>query len=1158
MITGLSIALLPVDPPGLSSFESYDAESLSLIAAINDALVHIDEEGALQPSLATSWQRVSPVEMDFELRQGVRFHNGEPFDADSVVATFHAHRHPTPSILGSGVLAIIKDVRKLDAYSVRVETHVPDVMLLRRLFWGQIYPRGVLEREGRDAFGRHPIGTGAYRFSGYDRGREVRLERNRDHHANAASIDIIRLPIYRQKEWLDRLASGDVDVAWNLDSHDRLRAERLPGICAASRPAAVSQWFLLAKHGPLVDPRVRRALNHAINRRVMVDLVEHGLGEPQRSIATPGQPSYAEMDPFRYSPELARRLLEEAGCGGGFALRGLVSDASAAAYFAVREFLSRVNVTLEAEIVPRAHWFQRVLGGKLHGHPYEGDFAALSVDNPLFHPLFHAFSFLASSSPASLMHDPGYDEHFLAALTALEDPDAAYQRLERYAHDQALLLFTVQQQVHAAWREGVNVVLPRSGHFDAASFWRLTVAASYTGSRGVAVRPRTEAPEPDLSTLLEATSYTDTFFMRADAKLEGAATRRIWNNVVESEQRWRLQNEPMLREIVSLVEARTNLSNVLESTERVAIVGYSTEGRRLFANKGYDQMFGPADTRTTMDFLGDDGPRGWAAIRATVAVKGSWLGPVAVSPEGRPVGAPVEFFLNVTPARDEDSVIGHTFVFSDFSGEEERIRHAAIRTILDNLPYGLFVTDREGRMQPGYSEACREIFSGAKGYALEGRKLTELLGLSRRDADRFDCAYEQIIDDILPAGVLLSQLPERVRMGERTFSLRGSLVRDKVGALSGVLFTLLDISDLSHAEREARRQRSLVKVLQYRDSFEGFVRELDATLARFVAGPESGLDPIAVRNTLHTAKGVLLQFELSDEAEHIHHLEDAERIGVEPLRALRAELRQLLDQNRSVWRIDPDDSEQSYEVTESFLREFEQGAAAARDVGQLSELVRRSVAQLREKPAIQLLGPVASAASQLAERRGKQVQLTVDGGDVRIPACHIPVLATIVHLIRNAIDHGIEPPEQRGDKPRVAMLRINVSREPGALRVEVADDGQGIDTERLARRAVELGLIDAGAPNAMSEAEKLRLVLLPGLSTAESVSETSGRGVGAGAVCEAVEAAGGALSVQSERGRGTTFGLVLPLQGSLPGSGDGPRSALRSRVPEPGRLHMKR
>jgi two-component system chemotaxis sensor kinase CheA len=143
-----------------------------------------------------------------------------------------------------------------------------------------------------------------------------------------------------------------------------------------------------------------------------------------------------------------------------------------------------------------------------------------------------------------------------------------------------------------------------------------------------------------------------------------------------------------------------------------------------------------------------------------------------------------------------------------------------------------------------------------------------------------------------------------------------------------------------------------------------------------------------------------------------------------------------------------------------------------------------------------------------------------------------------VHLVRNAIDHGIEPPEQRGGKPPIGRLRIAIARSLKQLRIEIADDGAGIDTGRLLARAIEQGVLDASAASLLSESEKLRLVLAPGLSTAETVSETSGRGVGAGAVRDAVEAVGGSLHVESARGRGTTFVLELPMLAWAPGASD--------------------
>jgi hypothetical protein len=100
----------------------------------------------------------------------------------------------------------------------------------------------------------------------------------------------------------------------------------------------------------------------------------------------------------------------------------------------------------------------------------------------------------------------------------------------------------------------------------------------------------------------------------------------------------------------------------------------------------------------------------WETIRAQVEQAGSWVGPVHL-PHSQAPGTPGELYLSVTYARDDENAAnGYTFVLSDFSGEEERIRHAAIRTILGNVPYGLFMCDAQGRVLPGYSDACKRYF----------------------------------------------------------------------------------------------------------------------------------------------------------------------------------------------------------------------------------------------------------------------------------------------------------------------------------------------------------------------------------------------------------------------------------------------------------------
>jgi signal transduction histidine kinase len=953
----------------------------------------------------------------------------------------------------------------------------------------------------------------------YERGKQLVLVRNRDHWANCAEIDCIELPILRQKEWVDRLARGEIDAALGLDSHDRVRASRIPGISVASRTAAISQWFLLSGRGPLADVRVRKALNHAISRRLLTNVSEHGFGAPARSIATEGQQGYTECAPYRYSPELARKLLDQAGWSKGFKLTGLVSESSTPLYFTIREFLSRIGVELEAEIVPRSEWLKQVVGGHMSGQPYKGDFAVAMIDNPILHSLFHHYIFLYSHGPFALMHDPDYDRMFLDAATSFEDDAAAsaQAKLEHYARDNAFVLFTVHADVHAAFRHGIACELPRSGHFQGAALMTLRMQGQPDHARTL---PQEKIPSKDDRLLLEATSHTGAFYLRPGLSFEEPVRERIWKNIQITEDRWRLQNEPMLRELVNAAEARANLASVLDSTDRVAIAGYSLEGRELFLNKGYRALLG-ASQHTVFEHLGAQ----WETIRAQVEQAGSWVGPVHL-PHVEAIGMPSELYLSVTYARDDENAAkGYTFVLSDFSGEEERIRHAAIRTILDNVPYGLFMCDVQGRVLPGYSDACARYFVSPE-LGIEGRELCELLAMNARDCDSFRGAYMQLFDDVLPAEVSLGNLPERITVGARTYALSSSIVRDKADRVSAALFTLLDITKLIEAEAEVEALRGAAHVARYRSRFAEFAIGLHERLEALASAQP--MQQSAARMTLHTAKGVVAQFGLRLLARQIHEVEDKAQIAAEDLRAVDAALQALVERHKPLWNISLERGEELHTVSAAALRAFEERVARANTLEEAKALLAEGLQYLRRKPVSEWVGPLSEGAQQQARDRNKQVRLELTGGELLWPTELAAIFEVLPHLIRNSIDHGIEPYGERSDKPEIATIQVGFSANDNGLQICVRDDGRGISTERVVQRAVELGLMSAEAAAQLTPAKQLDLIFAAGVSTAQEVSETSGRGIGMAAVKETVAALGGKLSLESERGHGTLFNIEFP------------------------------
>ncbi|HEX8285690.1 MAG TPA: ATP-binding protein [Pyrinomonadaceae bacterium] len=171
----------------------------------------------------------------------------------------------------------------------------------------------------------------------------------------------------------------------------------------------------------------------------------------------------------------------------------------------------------------------------------------------------------------------------------------------------------------------------------------------------------------------------------------------------------------------------------------------------------------------------------------------------------------------------------------------------------------------------------------------------------------------------------------------------------------------------------------------------------------------------------------------------------------------------------------------------------------------------------------------ARAGRAAARAAGRGVEFEVTGGDARLERSLAEIVADpLLHLVRNAVDHGVETEGERlaAGKPAAGRVRIEADSEGGLVLVRVSDDGRGVDTDAVARAAEAAGLVAPGAH--ITEAQALRLIFRPGFSTAERASVVSGRGVGLDVVERAVEEAGGEVHVRSVRGRGTTFELRLP------------------------------
>ncbi|MBK1838129.1 chemotaxis protein CheA [Azospirillum sp. YIM B02556] len=198
--------------------------------------------------------------------------------------------------------------------------------------------------------------------------------------------------------------------------------------------------------------------------------------------------------------------------------------------------------------------------------------------------------------------------------------------------------------------------------------------------------------------------------------------------------------------------------------------------------------------------------------------------------------------------------------------------------------------------------------------------------------------------------------------------------------------------------------------------------------------------------------------------------------------------------------------------------------------------LRHAALRLRLLPLARVFDPLPRLVRDTARRLDKTVELVLEGAETEADKDILDVLGEpLLHLVRNALDHGIEMPERRAaaGKPPAGTLRVRAFQDKGGVVVEVSDDGAGIDPAAMRRAAVAKGLLDPDAAAALSDADAVRLVFAPGFSTAGSVSELSGRGVGMDAVRAAAERAGGRVEIDSTPGNGTRVCLLLPLTLSI-------------------------
>ncbi len=455
-------------------------------------------------------------------------------------------------------------------------------------------------------------------------------------------------------------------------------------------------------------------------------------------------------------------------------------------------------------------------------------------------------------------------------------------------------------------------------------------------------------------------------------------------------------------------------------------------------------------------------------------------------------------------------------------------RNRDMRLVLDNVRQGFLTVDAQCRLASEHSSIVDTWF----GKYEPGETFAQFVG--RSDAKLgswFALSWESISDGFLPLELALDQLPKRARLGERHLAFDYQPIGDAAGSLEKLLIVVSDVtSEVAKAESDAQQREILSvfeRILNDRVGFLEFYEEGQRLVKASLEQPQA--DWSTTKRHIHTLKGNSAVFGLDAIARQCHVIE--ERLAESDLTGAHAEL-EALGQRWSALcsTIDHLLGQQGQELVTMSADEYDRILRAVVDGAEHADIARKLV-DLKLEPTEQRLGRFAEQARALAQRLEKgDLEVAVEGNGLRLERERFADFwSSFSHVLRNAIDHGIEAPAQRAQTGKSARgrLELRTFEHAGEFVVEVRDDGRGIDWEAVRAKAAELGV------SAQTQEQLREALFCVGLSTAAQVTEVSGRGVGLAAVKSSCSGLGGAIAVHSEPGRGTVMQFRFPLSAAV-------------------------
>jgi peptide/nickel transport system substrate-binding protein len=296
-------------------------------ACVFDTLLWRDKDMNIIPWLATSWEKLSDTEWVLELRQDVKFHNGEPFNAETV--KYNVERATAEGFQRWAFLAPLAGAEVLDDYTVKISTKAPTPTFLALMTMFFMVPPEYTKEVGSEGLTAHPVGTGPFKFVEYVPDSYTLLERNDEWWNGKHQFKTVKwLDIPETSTRMAALRAGEVDIARNVPPDEVANLDSMPDLKVVSVAGIRTPYIAMFPDSPmgggepLNDLRVRQALNYAIDVDAIIEHLLAGRGSRVSTLMTPALLGYdPALQPYEYDPEKAKALLAEAGYPDGFTIQ---------------------------------------------------------------------------------------------------------------------------------------------------------------------------------------------------------------------------------------------------------------------------------------------------------------------------------------------------------------------------------------------------------------------------------------------------------------------------------------------------------------------------------------------------------------------------------------------------------------------------------------------------------------------------------------------------------------------------------------------------------------------------------------------------------------------------------------------------------------------